>query len=165
MAELIHRISWLPYKGKDPAEITGKSRDLALTEAMKKKYKFGKKKRGYIISSIKDKGVCVATQLLAGKVMRKCHRDKVLVLVVALVEQCTKEVQFNQVEFLCEEFLTNYKEAQEKGKTFDYVWLLFSILLVTGELPKDSQFPHIEQLARGYKTCVTLGYEGCHENP
>lgn len=59
--ELIHRISWLPCTGRDPAEIAGKSGDLALVEAIKKKYKLEKKQRGYIISNIQDKGVCIAT--------------------------------------------------------------------------------------------------------
>ena len=69
---LIHMISWLPCEGRDPAKIARKSGDLALAEAMKKKYKLEKKQRGYIISSIQNKGVCVATQLQARKVMRKC---------------------------------------------------------------------------------------------
>ena len=46
--------------------------DLTMTEALKKKYKLEKKQRGYAIDSIPDKGDCVATQLLARKVMRKC---------------------------------------------------------------------------------------------
>lgn len=41
---LIHRISSLPYRGKDPTEIARKSRYFALAEAMKKKYKLEKKK-------------------------------------------------------------------------------------------------------------------------
>jgi len=109
--ELIHRISWLPYTGRDPVEIAGKSRDLALVEAMKKKYMVEKKQRGYVISSIEDKGVRVATQLLVGKVMRKCHGNEVLAMVVALAEHCVEGVKFNWAEFLCEEFLTNCKEA------------------------------------------------------
>jgi len=84
---LIHHISWLPYKGKDPTTIAeGKGSDLSLAEAMKTKYKLEKKNRGYAISSIKDKGVRVATQLLDRKVMRKCHADEVPMLVVALAE-------------------------------------------------------------------------------
>ena len=79
-------------------------------EAMKKKYKLKKKKRGYAISSIKDKGVRIATQLLASKVMRKCHGDEVSAPVVALAEQCVEGVQFNWVEFLYKEFLLNCKE-------------------------------------------------------
>lgn len=69
---------------------------MALAEAMKTKYKLEKKKkRGYTISTIKDKGVDIATQILAGKVMRKCHADEVPASVVALAEQCAKGVQFN----------------------------------------------------------------------
>lgn len=42
---LIHRITRLPYSGEDPANIAeGKGGELALTEAMKKKFKLEKKK-------------------------------------------------------------------------------------------------------------------------
>lgn len=64
----------------------GKGNDLALAESMKAKYKLEKKKRGYAISNIKDKGVHIETQLLACKVMRKCRDDEVPMPVVALVE-------------------------------------------------------------------------------
>lgn len=47
MEDLIHHISWLPYKRKDPVTISeGKGSDLALAEALKMKYKLEKKKRG-----------------------------------------------------------------------------------------------------------------------
>jgi len=42
-AELIHRISRLLCTGRDPAEIVGITRDLAIVEAIKKKYKLEKK--------------------------------------------------------------------------------------------------------------------------
>lgn len=93
--DLIHRISRLPCKGKDPMTLTGKSGNLDLVEAMKKNYKLEKKKRGYAINSIKDKGVHIATQLLAIKVMRKCRGDEVPTLIVVLDKQCVKGFQFN----------------------------------------------------------------------
>jgi len=93
--DLILRNSRLHCKGKDPMAIAGKSGCLALAEAMKKKYKLQKKKRGYAINNIKDKWVCVATQFLARKVIRKCRSDEVPVLVVVLAEQCIEGVQFN----------------------------------------------------------------------
>jgi len=65
-------------------------------------------------------------------------------MVIVLAKQCMEGVRFNLVQFLREEFLTNYREAQEKGKTFHYAWLLLSILLVTIELPKYSQFPPLD---------------------
>ena len=64
----------------------GKSSDLALIEAMKTKYKLEKKKRGYVIVSIKDKGMHVATQLLAGKLIQKCCADEEPTPVIALAE-------------------------------------------------------------------------------
>lgn len=143
--ELIHRISCLPRIRRDPTEIVGQSRGLALAKAMKKKYRLEKKQRGYVITSIQDKGVHVATQLLVGKVMRKCHGNEVLAMVITPAEQCTEGVQFNWMQFLCEEFLMNYKESQEQGNTFHYVWFLLSILLVAGELLEDNQFPPLDQ--------------------
>jgi len=91
-ANLIHRISQLSFKGHNPAAIAGKSSDLALAEAMKAKYKLEKKKWGYIIASIKDKWVCIATQLLADKLMRKCHIDEVPTFVIVLAKQCVEGV-------------------------------------------------------------------------
>jgi len=77
--------------------------------------------------------------------MRKCHADEVLASVIVLADQCTKGVQLNWVKFLCDEFLTNCREAQEKGKTFHYACFLLTILLVVGELPRGSQFSNIEK--------------------
>ena len=58
---------------------------MALTEAMKKKFKLEKKKQGYAISNINNSAIKVTTQILAGKVMQKFHTDEVPVPVVALV--------------------------------------------------------------------------------
>ena len=50
---------------------------MALVEAMKKKFKLEKKKRGYAISNIKNPAVKVETQILVRKVMWKCYVDEV----------------------------------------------------------------------------------------
>ena len=68
----------------------GKGGVQALAEAMKEKFKLMKKRRGYAISSICDPMVKVATQILVGKFIRKCHVDEVPALVIALATQCTK---------------------------------------------------------------------------
>lgn len=47
----------------------GKSDDLAIVEAMKKRLKLEKKKRGYTISSINNTAVKFVTHILAGRVM------------------------------------------------------------------------------------------------
>lgn len=121
----------------------GKGGELALMEAMKKKFKIIKNPRGYAISNICDPTVKVATQILVGKVMRKCLTDEVSTPVVALAAQCAEGVQFNWVCYLCGEFLANCCKAQDLGKTFHYAWLLLSMVLVTWELPEDSKFPSV----------------------
>ena len=93
-AELIHRISRLPCTRRDPVEIVGTSGDLVIAEVMKKKYKLEKKQRGYVITSIQNKGVCIATQFFAGKVMRKCRGNEVPATVIVLAEQCMERVWF-----------------------------------------------------------------------
>lgn len=86
-ANLIHCISRLPCKEEDPTDISeGKGSDLVVAKAMKKKYKLEKKKRGYAISNIKEKLVHVVTQILVGRVMRKCRANEVSTSVVALAE-------------------------------------------------------------------------------
>lgn len=109
---------------------------MALAEAMKKKFKLEKKKRAYAISNINNPAVKVATQILARKVMRKCHVYEMHALVIVLETQCTKVVQFNWMNYLCGEFLSNCREAEEQAKTFHYVWLLLSIVLMAWELPR-----------------------------
>lgn len=52
MVKLILQISQLPYTGRDPTKTASTSEDLAIAEAMKKKYKLKKKQRGYVITSI-----------------------------------------------------------------------------------------------------------------
>jgi len=141
---LIHRITRLPYTGENPAMIFGgKGGELVLVESMKEKFKLVKKPRGYASSSICDPTMKVAMQILTGKVMQKCHADEVPVPVIALAQQCAEGVQFNWLDYLHGEFLENCRKAQEKSKTFHYMWLLLSIVLVAWELPEESQFPSV----------------------
>lgn len=87
--------------------------------------------------------VKVATQILAGKVMRKCRTNEVSTQIISLAAQCAKGVQFNWARYLCSEFLANYREAQEFSKTFHYAWILLSIVLVAWELLEEIQFPSV----------------------
>lgn len=78
--------------GRDPTTIAGKSSDMALIETIKAKCKLEKRKRGYIIASIKSQGVRIATQLLVGKLLRKCCTNEVPTYVISLAEKRTKGV-------------------------------------------------------------------------
>ena len=97
---------------------------------MKENLKLVKKSCLYAISSICDPAVKVATQILMGKVMSKCHINELSVLFIVLTTQCTEGVHINWSNYLPKEFLVNYRKAQEISKMFHYVWLLQSILLV-----------------------------------
>ena len=55
--------------------------------------------------------MCIATQLLVNKLMRKCHVDGVPASIITLAEQCPEGVQLNWAQFLYDKFLTNYREA------------------------------------------------------
>lgn len=82
-----------------------------MIDNLKKKYKLAKGQRGYIIDSIPDNAAHIATQLLAGKVMRKCHGTEVPTVVIVFTKECAAGVWFNWSQFLCEEFLTSCREA------------------------------------------------------
>lgn len=73
--------------------------------------------------------------------MRKCCMDEVPALVISLAVQRANKVQYNWAQYLCREFLANYREAQEERKLFHYDWLLLLILLVAWRFLEDSQFP------------------------
>lgn len=93
---LIHMITWLPHLGLNlTMELGRKIGEHDLAEKMKDKFKLVKKLHGYSISSITNPTVKVATQILARKIMRKCHADEVSTLLVSLVAQCMEGIQLN----------------------------------------------------------------------
>lgn len=57
------------HRCKSSDDLGGKGGELALAKSMKEKFKLVKKSCGYVISSICDPAMKVATQILAGKVM------------------------------------------------------------------------------------------------
>jgi hypothetical protein len=59
-------------------------------------------------------------QVLAYKLLHKCRKDEVPVVVIAATEKCSEGVQMNWATFLVNQFLTDYIEAQEKGTKFHY---------------------------------------------
>ena len=70
---LIDRVTLLPHSRLNPAmAFDGKTGERDLAMRMKDKFKLAKKLCGYSISSITNPTVKVATQILVGKIMRKC---------------------------------------------------------------------------------------------
>ena len=90
---LIHRITRFPYQGVDSTEDFGrKTKEKQLVDKMKSKFGLVKKSCRYSIISITDKAVQFSTRILACKIMRKCHADKVLTSIISLAVQCAKGV-------------------------------------------------------------------------
>lgn len=95
--------------------------------------------------------------------MRKCGADEVSVPVITLASQCAEGVQFNWSNYLHGEFLANCCEAQGLNKTFHYMWLLLSIVLVAWELLEDSQFPSVApDLPNGVKYASLWATKDAH---
>lgn len=74
---VIHQITQLLHTGENPTmAFGGKTGEHDLAKEMKDKFKLAKKSRSYSITSITNLAVKVATHILAGKIMRKCHTDE-----------------------------------------------------------------------------------------
>jgi len=70
----------------------------------------------------------------------KCHRDMVPAGLIVAAEKCASGVQMNWVTFFVNQFLTDYKEAQDNGMKFHYAWLLILIELVSWRDPRETEF-------------------------
>jgi len=93
---LIHGIMHLPCEGLNLTKAFGENmREKDLVETMKRDYGLVKKLRGYSIFSITDPTIQLSTQILAGKVMRKCCADEVPAPIVSLAAQFANDMQFN----------------------------------------------------------------------
>jgi len=86
---MIHWITLLPHSRLNPAkEFSRKMSKHNLAGKMKDKFKIEKKSRRYSVTSIIDPVMKISTQILVRKVMKKCHADEVLTLVIPLTAQC-----------------------------------------------------------------------------
>jgi hypothetical protein len=77
--ELIAQITGLPTRGMDLALILDdKSKEKTLAEEMNNKYGTDRGTRGIIIKWINNVMTQLGAKILACKLLRKCHKDKVL---------------------------------------------------------------------------------------
>jgi hypothetical protein len=64
-------------------------------ENLKDKFHNFRGKRGLDVANISDDFVQFEMQVLAYKLLRKCHKDEVSVAVIAAAEKCVEGVQMN----------------------------------------------------------------------
>ena len=89
-------------QGPDPQELyPGKAADCTLAQKMKDTYgNVEKGKRGYKVASIQNGAVCLACQLIVGKLVRKNRPTQVTGFIVDLMGKCIEGLQMNWVSYL-----------------------------------------------------------------
>jgi hypothetical protein len=70
-----------------------------------------KGKRGYKVASIWNGVVCLAFQLIAGKLVRKNRTTQVTRFVVDLAGKCVEGLQMNWASYLVNQLEKNYRKA------------------------------------------------------
>jgi hypothetical protein len=88
--------------------------------------------------------VCLACQLIAGKLVRKNRPTQVTGFVVDLAGKCAEGLQMNWVKYLVNQLELDCREAQDQGYEFHFSWLLILIAFIAWEMPEGVTFPDIE---------------------
>ena len=138
--ELISMITRLPLAGVDPTPFfVGKEHDTLFTNNLKQKYDLTRYTRGFSIANINDYIVQFATKVLFSKLLWKMRPNQFTARMIIVTKLCAASVQLNWSQYLLNELLADAEEAQEKGNTFHYSWLLILILFVAWEEPLNYQ--------------------------
>jgi hypothetical protein len=114
---LIHFITGLSMQGPDPQQFyPGKAADRSLAQRIKEDYgDVEKGKRGYKVASIQDGAVCLACQLIAGKLVRKNRPTQVTGFVVDLAGKCVEGMQMNWASYLVNELEKDLSRSTRSG--------------------------------------------------
>jgi hypothetical protein len=88
--------------------------------------------------------VCLACQLIAGKLVRKNHPTQVTGFVVDLAGKCVEGMQMNWASYLVNELEKDCREAQDQGYEFHFSWLLILIAFVAWKMLEGATFPEVE---------------------
>jgi hypothetical protein len=102
--------------------------------------------------------VCLACQLIAGKLVRKNHPTQVTGFVVDLAGKCVEGMQMNWVSYLVNELEKDCREAQDQGYEFHFSWLLILIAFVAWKMRKEQpsqKLSHQNHWPQGSPPCGT----------
>ena len=80
-----------------------------------------------MIKEINDPMMMFSMKLMAYKILRKCRKEEALVGVMAVISQCAKGIVFNWVPYLLNQFLIDYRDAQDNDIELHYSWILILI--------------------------------------
>ena len=70
--------------------------------------------------------------------MRKCRPNEVPAPIVSIAVNCAEGYSYKWIEYISREFLVDVRDAQEKGRSFHYSWLLVLIALVGWREPTEA---------------------------
>jgi hypothetical protein len=157
---LIHMITRLSMQGLDPQKFyPGKATDHALAQRIKDTYDDVEKgKQGYKVVSIQDGAVCLAFQLIVGKLIRKNIPMQVTGFVIDLAQKCIEGMLMNWVSYLVNQLEQDCHKAQDQGYKFHFSWFLILISFVTWEMPEGETFPEFESFEPLAARFTTLWY-------
>lgn len=97
----MHQITGLPHIGEDPVEsLKAKDGDVQQLYA---KYNTH---RGARIDFIDNQTIRFTTQLLACKLLRKCHKDKCPLGVILATKRCATGVRMAWANYMVNEFIS-----------------------------------------------------------
>jgi hypothetical protein len=133
--------------------------DHTLAQRIKKTY--GDVEKGmqcYKVDSIQSGVVCLAYQLIVGKLVRKNQPTQVISFVFDLVGKCTKGLQMKWKKYLVNQLELDCREAQDQGYEFHFSWILFLISFITLEMPEGVTFPEINPFEPLAVNFITLWY-------
>ena len=102
---------------------------------------------GVLISLINNYTFKFTTQLMANKLLRKCHKDHCLVATIEVVEMCIVRDKIRWDPFLLNQFILYCIESQNKGTQSHYFWLFIIIDFDAWYTPiKHVKFLELQQL-------------------
>jgi hypothetical protein len=117
-----------------------KKKEKELSEEMKKKYGTERGSHGIIIKWISDIATRMAMKIMACKILKKFHNEKVSVGVVTVATQCAEVTKLRWAPYLLNFFLDDWKDVQDMGSKFHYSWLIILIAIMGWKEPKYAFF-------------------------
>jgi hypothetical protein len=100
--------------------------------------------RGYKVASIQSGAVCLACQLITGKLVHKKKPTQVTGFVVDLTGKCAEGLQMNLTQYLVNQLELECRGVQDQGYEFQFCWFLILIAFIAWELPEGATFLEIE---------------------
>jgi hypothetical protein len=102
--------------------------------------------------------VCLAYQIIAGKLVRKNRPTQVTGFVIDLAGKCVEGLQMNWEKYLVNQLELDFREAHDQGYKFHFRWLLILITFATWEMLEGAKFLDIEPFEPLAVKFTTLWY-------